>query len=97
MARHGALRTTFSDSGGEPVQLVHPPRPAELTVTDLGELPSKDPSEPTHAWRVHAARDTQGRFQAAHGASNLTPMVGRDKEVEILLREWQLETTLLET
>jgi amino acid adenylation domain-containing protein len=35
VARHGALRTTFADSGGEPVQLVHPPRPVELTVTDL--------------------------------------------------------------
>ncbi|MFI5496804.1 amino acid adenylation domain-containing protein [Actinoplanes sp. NPDC051859] len=35
VARHGALRTTFADSGGEPVQLVHPPSPAQLTITDL--------------------------------------------------------------
>ncbi|OJF15883.1 non-ribosomal peptide synthetase [Couchioplanes caeruleus] len=45
VARHGALRTTFADSGGEPVQLVHPPRPAELTVTDLGAAdPGADPA-----------------------------------------------------
>ncbi|HEX6967968.1 MAG TPA: amino acid adenylation domain-containing protein [Micromonosporaceae bacterium] len=39
VARHGALRTTFADSGGEPVQVVHPTAEAAFVVTDLGEVP----------------------------------------------------------
>ncbi|MET0396098.1 MAG: condensation domain-containing protein, partial [Longimicrobiaceae bacterium] len=33
--RHEALRTTFAERGGAPVQTVHPPAPARLPVIDL--------------------------------------------------------------
>ncbi|MFE0320703.1 condensation domain-containing protein, partial [Streptomyces albogriseolus] len=41
-ARHEALRTTFTEHEGQPRQVVHPPRPATLTVDDLTAAP--DPS-----------------------------------------------------
>src|SRR2546430_16067547 len=34
-ARHEILRTTFESDGGVPWQVVHPPTPRELPVTDL--------------------------------------------------------------
>ncbi|MEU4565099.1 amino acid adenylation domain-containing protein [Micromonospora sp. NPDC023956] len=40
VARHGALRTTFAESGGEPVQVVHPTGVPDLTVVDLTGLPA---------------------------------------------------------
>ncbi|HEX5542765.1 MAG TPA: amino acid adenylation domain-containing protein [Micromonospora sp.] len=39
VARHGALRTTFTDSGGEPVQLVQPTGEADLEIIDLSDVP----------------------------------------------------------
>ncbi|MFI6230919.1 amino acid adenylation domain-containing protein [Micromonospora echinospora] len=42
VARHGALRTTFAESGGEPVQVVHPTGVPDLTVVDLTGLPAAD-------------------------------------------------------
>ena len=36
--RHEALRTTFSDEGGRPVQVIHAPAPVPLPVTDLTAL-----------------------------------------------------------
>src|SRR5262249_55050704 len=38
-ARHDALRTTFVEEGGELLQVVAPPAPVELPVTDLTGLP----------------------------------------------------------
>ncbi|HEX2223014.1 MAG TPA: condensation domain-containing protein, partial [Thermoanaerobaculia bacterium] len=40
--RHEVLRTTFADDGREPVQVIHPPRPAGLRVADLSGLPGSD-------------------------------------------------------
>ncbi|QFZ19883.1 non-ribosomal peptide synthetase [Saccharothrix syringae] len=40
--RHSALRTTFPDSGGEPVQLVAPTGTATLTTHDLTGAPDRD-------------------------------------------------------
>ncbi len=42
--RHEVLRTTFAfaDDGREPVQVIHPPRSAGLSVTDLSGLPGPD-------------------------------------------------------
>ncbi|HLL48189.1 MAG TPA: amino acid adenylation domain-containing protein, partial [Longimicrobiaceae bacterium] len=39
MRRHEALRTVFAESGGEPVQVVHPARAAPLPLADLAGLP----------------------------------------------------------
>jgi len=40
-ARHEALRTTFAEREGGPVQLVHPPAPVPLAVDDLSALPQE--------------------------------------------------------
>ncbi|MFL5542185.1 MAG: non-ribosomal peptide synthetase, partial [Longimicrobiaceae bacterium] len=39
-ARHEALRTTFAEREGGPVQLVHPPVPVPLPLDDLSALPA---------------------------------------------------------
>jgi AAA ATPase domain/Adenylate and Guanylate cyclase catalytic domain len=44
---------------------------------------------PILAWRPLRASNAEGRFQALH-ASNLTPLVGREQEVEKLARLWAL-------
>jgi thioesterase domain-containing protein len=38
--RHGSLRTTFAERGGQPVQVVHEPSPVPLPRLDLSALPA---------------------------------------------------------
>ncbi|HVG11011.1 MAG TPA: amino acid adenylation domain-containing protein, partial [Thermoanaerobaculia bacterium] len=38
--RHETLRTTFAQRGGQPVQMVAPPRPVPLPIVDLANLPA---------------------------------------------------------
>ncbi len=40
--RHESLRTTFTISGGQPVQVIHEPRPLRLEVIDLTHLPERE-------------------------------------------------------
>jgi hypothetical protein len=39
--RHEPYRTTFESKAGDPFQAIHPPRPFELPVVDLRELPDE--------------------------------------------------------
>jgi class 3 adenylate cyclase/tetratricopeptide (TPR) repeat protein len=55
---------------------------------DLGGIALKGWNEPVHAWQVVASRDVESRFEAAHTA-RLAPLVGREEEVELLLRRWR--------
>src|SRR3954452_2413514 len=57
-------------------------------LSDLGEHDLKGMAEPVHAWRVERLAVTESRFDAHHGATGLTPLVGRDEEVDLLLRRW---------
>src|SRR5690242_2985038 len=57
-------------------------------LSDLGEHELKGIAEPVHAWRVERAAITESRFDAHHTATGLTPLVGRDEEVDLLLRRW---------
>jgi class 3 adenylate cyclase/tetratricopeptide (TPR) repeat protein len=57
-------------------------------LTDLGENDLKGISEPVHAWRVERALATESRFDANRGGSALTPLVGREEELDLLLRRW---------
>src|SRR4051812_5683173 len=43
-------------------------------------------AEPVPAWQVLSAGTAEGRFAALHGT--VTPLVGRDEEMELLLRRW---------
>ena len=44
--------------------------------------------EPISAWRVLRERTIASRFEAIRAAS-LTPLIGREEEMELLLRRWQ--------
>src|SRR3954471_3745197 len=57
-------------------------------LTDLGERDLKGIAEPVHAWRVERNLAADSRFDASHGDSALTPLVGRDEELDLLLRRW---------
>ncbi len=57
-------------------------------LTDLGEHDLKGIAEPVHAWRVERALVTESRFDAKRGGSALTPLVGREEELDLLLRRW---------
>ncbi len=55
---------------------------------DLGEHDLKGIAEPVHAWRVERASVTESRFDANRGGGALTPLVGREEELDLLLRRW---------
>jgi predicted ATPase len=57
-------------------------------LSDLGECDLKGIAEPVHAWRVERALVTESRFDANRGGSALTPLVGREEELDLLLRRW---------
>jgi class 3 adenylate cyclase len=57
-------------------------------LTDLGEQDLKGIAEPVHAWRVERALVTASRFDANRAGGTLTPLVGRDEELDLLLRRW---------
>jgi class 3 adenylate cyclase len=57
-------------------------------LTDLGEHNLKGIAEPVHAWRVERALAAESRFDANRGSTALTPLVGREGEVDLLLRRW---------
>jgi class 3 adenylate cyclase len=54
---------------------------------DLGPRPLPGFVEPQQAWRVLGESDVVSRFEALR--SGATPLVGRDEEVELLIRRWQ--------
>jgi class 3 adenylate cyclase/tetratricopeptide (TPR) repeat protein len=57
-------------------------------LADLGPLRLKGFAEPLAAWRVDGEGRAEGRFEARQTAG-LTPLVGRDEELALLLRRWQ--------
>jgi predicted ATPase/class 3 adenylate cyclase len=57
-------------------------------LDDLGPQRLKGFAEPLAVWRVVSESRTEGRFEARHRAG-LTPLVGRDEELSLLLRRWQ--------
>jgi class 3 adenylate cyclase/tetratricopeptide (TPR) repeat protein len=57
-------------------------------LADLGEHELKGIAEPVHAWRVIAVSEAASRFDAATVGS-ITPMVGREQELGLLLDRWQ--------
>ncbi|WP_029085222.1 AAA family ATPase [Bradyrhizobium sp. th.b2] len=54
---------------------------------DLGDVPLKGFSEPVRAYEVTGTSAVESRFEALH-ATGLAPLVGRDEEIELLLRRW---------
>ena len=56
-------------------------------LDDLGTKELKGISGPIRAWAALRASSVEGRFEALH-AIGLTALVGREEELEILLRRW---------
>ncbi|HJS86784.1 MAG TPA: AAA family ATPase [Acetobacteraceae bacterium] len=54
---------------------------------DLGGVEAKGFAGPVQAWRVRGESAAESRFEALRAAA-LTPLVGRDEEIELLLRRW---------
>ncbi len=54
---------------------------------DLGALELRGFPEPMHAYQVVRESAIESRFEALHGAM-LTPLVGREEEIDLLLRQW---------
>jgi len=57
-------------------------------LDDLGPQRLKGFAEPLAAWRVAGASPVEGRFEA-HQTTGLTPLVGREEELALLLRRWR--------
>ncbi len=55
---------------------------------DLGRVPLKGLTDRVQAWRVLGPRAVESRFEAQHETS-LIPLVGRDEELDLLLRRWR--------
>jgi class 3 adenylate cyclase/predicted ATPase len=56
-------------------------------LDDLGPQTLRGFAEPVAAWRVEGEGRAEGRFEALHG-EHLTPLVGREHELGILLERW---------
>ncbi len=54
---------------------------------DLGAVEVKGIAAPVSAWQVLRPSAVASRFEALRGSA-LTPLVGRDEEIELLLRRW---------
>jgi class 3 adenylate cyclase len=57
-------------------------------LQDLGAKEVKGIAEPVHAWAALRASSVESRFEALRAAT--TPLVGRDEEVALLMRRWEL-------
>ena len=61
-------------------------------LEDLGAKDLKGIAGPVRAWAALRASSVEGRFEALH-ASGLTELVGREEELELLLRRWSRAKT----
>jgi class 3 adenylate cyclase len=61
-------------------------------LEDLGAKDLKGIAEPVRTWAVLRASSVASRFEALH-ATGLTALVGREEELELLLRRWSRAKT----
>jgi predicted ATPase/class 3 adenylate cyclase len=54
---------------------------------DLGMIEMKGITAPVRAWQVLHSSVVPSRFEALRGSA-LTPLIGRDEEIDLLLRRW---------
>ena len=55
---------------------------------DLGAVEVKGIAAPVPAWQVLRPSAVASRFEALRGSA-LTPLIGRDEEIDLLLRRWE--------
>src|ERR1700682_6172530 len=56
---------------------------------NLGAVEAKGFAKPVLAWRVGGESAVENRFEALHPLGGETPLVGREEEIELLIRLWQ--------
>lgn len=56
---------------------------------ELGKRKLDGFDTPLQIWRVIRERPVQDRFEATRATSGLTPLVGREEEIALLMRRWQ--------
>ena len=61
-------------------------------LEDLGAQDLKGIAGPVRAWAAVRAGSAEGRFEAMH-ATGLTDLVGREEELDLLLRRWSKAKT----
>ena len=61
-------------------------------LEDLGAKDLKGIAGPVRAWSALRPASVEGRFEALH-ASGLTDLIGREEEVDLLLRRWSKAKT----
>jgi class 3 adenylate cyclase len=61
-------------------------------LNDLGKKDLKGIARPVRAWAASRESSAEGRFEAFH-ASGLTELVGREEELDLLLRRWSKAKT----
>ena len=61
-------------------------------LNDLGAMDLKGIAGPVRAWAALRQASVESRFEAFH-ATGLTELVGRDEEIELLLRRWSKAKT----
>jgi predicted ATPase len=61
-------------------------------LEDVGAKEIKGIAEPVRAWAALRAASVESRFEALH-ATGLTALVGREEELELLLRRWSKAKT----
>jgi class 3 adenylate cyclase/predicted ATPase len=61
-------------------------------LEDLGAKDLKGIAGPVRTWAALRASSAEGRFEALHG-TGLTALVGREEELELLLRRWSQAKT----
>ena len=69
---------------------VHRLAGGSFEYVDLGAQTLKGIAQPTPAYRVIGVSEAASRFEAAHSEAGLTPLVGRELEIGLLLERWQL-------
>ncbi len=79
-------------ASAEPNQVVIPESTRRLLgnlfeIRHLGAMDLKGVGEPVQAWLVLRASSVASRFEALHAAA-LTALVGREEEIELLMRRW---------
>ncbi|MGZ5202520.1 MAG: adenylate/guanylate cyclase domain-containing protein, partial [Telluria sp.] len=55
---------------------------------NLGPVALKGWVDPLPVWQVLGTTEVESRFEAEH-KTRLTPLIGRDEEIDLLLRRWQ--------
>ena len=82
---------------GEPNTIVVGPTTRHLLgglfeYRDLGPIAMKGFPQPVQVYQVLRSSAVESRFEAFHSIG-LTPLVGREEEIELLLRRWQRATS----